>query len=76
MSISIGRKASDWIVAIYLIFTLWGRWYIEPQLQGNLMISVGLGVFALVFIWALAQSRIINPSFFGPGSKEESAHVG
>jgi len=68
----LGRKTSDWFVTIYVILTLWARWYLEPQLQGNFVISVGLGVLALLFLWALAQSRIINPSYFGPGSKQRN----
>ncbi|MCI5080818.1 MAG: hypothetical protein MRY78_03955 [Saprospiraceae bacterium] len=61
----LGRKLSDLIVTIYVLLTLFLRFIIEPQLQGNFIISVLLGGFALLFLWALVKSRILNPSYFG-----------
>lgn len=57
------RKLSDVFVTLYVITTLFLRIYLEPQLNGNFIISLGLGLFALLFLWALAKSKIINPSF-------------
>ncbi|HMQ48919.1 MAG TPA: hypothetical protein PKA00_15790 [Saprospiraceae bacterium] len=57
------RKLSDVFVTLYVITTLFLRLYLEPQLNGNFLISLGLGVFALLFLWALAKSKLINPSF-------------
>ena len=78
MKLQLGRKLSDLFVAVYIISTLFLRFYLEPQLNGQFLISVGLGVIALLFIWALAKSKIITPSFFGlwPGEAEEEAEAG
>lgn len=61
----IGQKASDIFVLVYLGLTLFLRFMLESQFQGRYLISIGLGVFALVFLWALTRSNIINPSWFG-----------
>ncbi len=61
----LGPKASDWLVTLYVLATLWGRFLLESQLQGHFLISIGIGAFSLLFIWALMKSRFINPSFFG-----------
>ena len=68
-------KASDWFVTLYVLATLWGRFLLESQLQGHSLISIGIGAFSLLFIWALMKSKFINPSFFGmyePHEQEEA----
>jgi hypothetical protein len=64
-SFSLGPKASDWFIAAYLTLTLALRFYLEPQLQSFYVISVGLGLFALLFLWALVKSGFLQPTFFG-----------
>lgn len=72
MKWQLGRKASDVFVVVYVAGTLLLRFFLEPQLQGRLLISIALGAFALLFLWALAKSKLINPSWFGllPSRKE------
>ncbi len=65
MKFGLGQKASDVFVVIYLAATLFLRFVLEPQLRGHLLISIGIGLFALLFLWALSKSKIINPSWFG-----------
>ena len=65
MKFGLGRKASDIFVIIYLAGTLLLRFVLEPQLGGHFLISIGIGLFALLFLWALSKSKIINPSWFG-----------
>lgn len=64
---------SDVFVTLYLAGTLYFRFLLEPQIQGHYLVSLGLGAFALLFLWALTKSKIINPSFFGliTAKKEE-----
>lgn len=64
---------SDVFVTLYLAATLYFRFLLEPQIQGHYLVSLGLGAFALLFLWALTKSKIINPSFFGliPAKKED-----
>lgn len=75
MKIRIGRKASDFIVSLYIIGTLGLRLYLEPQLHGHFLVSVSLGAFGLLFLWALIKSGFLNPGFFGmwPGEEDEKA---
>ena len=65
MKFGLSRKASDIFVVVYLGATLFIRFVLEPQLGGHLLISVGIGLFALLFLWALSKSKLINPSWFG-----------
>jgi hypothetical protein len=65
MKLQLGKKASDVFVVIYILITLWLRFQIEAQLNGHYLISVALGAFALLFLWALNKSNYINPSWFG-----------
>jgi hypothetical protein len=62
---SLGPIASDWFIAFYLTATLAIRFILEPQLNGYYLISLGLGAFALLFLWALIKSKILRPSYFG-----------
>lgn len=56
---------SNIFVIVYIGATLLFRFVLEPQLQGRYLISVALGLFALVFLWALIKSKFIRPSFLG-----------
>jgi hypothetical protein len=71
MKFGLGQKASDVFVVIYIMATLYIRFLLEPQLKGHLIISVGIGLFALLFLWALSKSKIINPSWFGLTGKRK-----
>lgn len=73
MKFQIGHKASDFIATIYIIATLFLRLFLEPQLDGRWLLSVALGAFCLLFLWALIKSKVLNPTFFGmwPGEVEE-----
>jgi hypothetical protein len=65
MKLQLGKKASDVFVALYIVATLFARFMIEPHLQGRYFLSIALGAFALLFLWALNRSKIINPTWFG-----------
>lgn len=56
---------SDLFIVIYALLTLGIRFYLEPQLNGHALASVGVGVFALVFLWALIKGGFLNPNYFG-----------
>lgn len=71
MKLQLGKKTSDFVATFYIIVTLFLRFYLEPQLNGHIILSVALGLFALLFLWALIKSKVLNPTFFGmwPGEK-------
>ncbi|MEO1435405.1 MAG: hypothetical protein AAFV80_07705 [Bacteroidota bacterium] len=58
-------KASDIFVAMYLLATLFLRFVLEAQLGGRVLPSLGLGAFALLFLWALWKSGYLQPTWFG-----------
>lgn len=63
--LQLNSLASDIFVVIYLGMTLWGRFQLEQQLQGHWLVSLALGAFALLFLWALYKSEYIRPTWFG-----------
>ncbi|MEM6965544.1 MAG: hypothetical protein AAF573_12305 [Bacteroidota bacterium] len=79
MKLQLGKKVSDVIVAIYLVFTLFVRFLLEPQLQGRYVLSILLGAFGLLFLWALVKSKFLNPGWFGlldPKEKKDEPSSG
>ncbi|WP_367389615.1 hypothetical protein [Lewinella sp. LCG006] len=62
---SLGPRLSDWFIAVYLTITLALRFLLEPQLQGYYLVSLALGAFALLFLWALIKSKVLQPTYFG-----------
>ena len=65
MKLRLGPLASDIFIAIYIIVTLLGRFYIEPMLKGHFLISIFIGLFALLIIWVLVKLKFLNPNWFG-----------
>ncbi len=68
----LGSKISNIFVVLYLLATLWLRFVLEPQLQGHILASVGLGLFALLILWALIKSRILNPTLLHLGNRRKT----
>jgi hypothetical protein len=60
----LGKNISRAIIVLYLAATLLVRFILEPQLAGNMVISIALGAFALLFLYALVKSGILNPQWF------------
>ncbi len=60
----IGPRLSNILVTLYLLSTLALRFYLEPQLQGEILASVGIGLFSLFSLWALIKGKVLQPSFF------------
>jgi len=60
----ISRIPSILFIIAYLAVTLFLRLQVEPQLGGNPLISMAIGAFGILFIWALMKSGILNPGWF------------
>ncbi|MBK8053779.1 MAG: hypothetical protein IPK35_11055 [Saprospiraceae bacterium] len=56
---------SNIFVIVYAALTLFVRILLEPQLQGQFLISIGMGAFALLFLWALIRSGFLRPTILG-----------
>lgn len=65
MKLRLNPLASDIFIAVYIALTLLGRLYIEPMLNGNFLVSIFLGLFALLVIWVLVKIKFLNPNWFG-----------
>lgn len=60
----LGKTISRAIIVLYLAGTLLMRFILEPQLAGNMLVSIALGAFALLFLYAIIKSGILNPQWF------------
>jgi predicted ferric reductase len=58
------RIPSILFIIVYLMGTLFLRFVIEFQLQGAFLISLTLGAFCLLFLWAMIRSGFLNPGWF------------
>ncbi|MEM6319227.1 MAG: hypothetical protein AAF960_16260 [Bacteroidota bacterium] len=56
---------SDIFITCYLAGTLFLRFYLEDTLQGAYMVSMLVGVFGLLFLWAMIKGGILAPNYFG-----------
>lgn len=58
-------RIADIIVATYLAATLYLRLQVETSLTGRPLISIGLGVVMLLFLWATIKVGLLAPDYFG-----------
>ncbi|MEM8908217.1 MAG: hypothetical protein AAGD05_10265 [Bacteroidota bacterium] len=65
MNLHLNKTNSDRGIVIYLGLTLILRLLLEPKLRHHYFISIALGSFCLLFLWALVKSEILNPGWFG-----------
>lgn len=65
------QRLSNVFLVAYVLGTLGLRFYLEPQLKGNILLSVALGAFALVFLWALVKTKVLTPTLLGLSKEEE-----
>lgn len=65
----LGPTVSNIAVVLYVFGTLLMRFILEPQLQGRFVLSIMTGAFALIFLWALIKSKVLNPTLFSLSEK-------
>ncbi|MCF6182323.1 hypothetical protein [Lutibacter sp.] len=65
MKLKLSSKTSDWVITIYVVITLIGRFYIESLFQINMLNSLVMGFFTLFIIWGLIKIKFLNPAWFG-----------
>ncbi|KAA3619515.1 MAG: hypothetical protein DWQ05_01980 [Calditrichaeota bacterium] len=54
------RKQSIIFTVIYLALTLAVRFILEPYLLGYYLISVGIGLYFILILWALWHKKVLN----------------
>ncbi|MGB6267715.1 MAG: hypothetical protein WBF67_01785 [Olleya sp.] len=65
MKFRINPLASDIIISIYVIATLYLRFKFESETYTSPMLSVVLGICFVVIIWVLIKLKVLNPNWFG-----------
>ncbi|ULC60781.1 hypothetical protein MBM09_07225 [Flaviramulus sp. BrNp1-15] len=65
MKFRINPLASDIIISIYVIVTLYLRFKFEGQTYTSPMLSIVMGICFVVIIWVLIKLKILNPNWFG-----------
>ena len=60
----LNRTISRIFVVVYLFSTAIWRFLFEGQLLGSVMMSMVIGIFFLLFLWALIKAKILNPEWF------------
>ncbi|MGJ8550032.1 hypothetical protein HSX10_16000 [Winogradskyella undariae] len=65
MKFHINPLASDIIISIYAIATLFIRFKYENIANVTPMLSIVMGICFLVIIWVLIKLKILNPNWFG-----------
>ncbi len=62
MKFRLGTKISNVIVVLYVLITLLWRFTVEPTIHSHFLISIGIGLFCILFLWAMIKSKVLNPS--------------
>ncbi|MCA0133464.1 hypothetical protein [Winogradskyella alexanderae] len=57
--------ASDIIISLYVIVTLFFRFKLESETATGTIESVVVGLCFVVIIWALVKLKVLNPNWFG-----------
>ncbi|WP_298418398.1 hypothetical protein [uncultured Kordia sp.] len=65
MKFRINPLASDIIITIYAVITLFVRFKYENEANVSTMNSLVMGICFIVFIWALIKLKVLNPNWFG-----------
>ncbi|GAL72509.1 hypothetical protein [Jejuia pallidilutea] len=65
MKFRINPLASDIIISIYAIATLYFRFKFESETYTTPILSVVMGICFVLIIWVLIKLKILNPNWFG-----------
>ena len=65
MKFHINPLASDIIISIYAVATLYLRFKFENDANVNAGLSIVMGICFVVIIWALIKLKVLNPNWFG-----------
>lgn len=65
MKFHINPLASDILISIYAIATLYLRFKFENTANVSPINSIVMGVCFVVIIWVLIKLKVLNPNWFG-----------
>lgn len=61
----INALASDIIISIYVLVTLYFRFKLESETATGPLESLIMGICFVVILWALIKLKVLNPNWFG-----------
>ncbi|GGG50973.1 hypothetical protein [Bizionia arctica] len=65
MKLRINPMASDIIITIYVVATLFYRFKFENEMPISAINSMVIGICFVAIIWALIKLKVLNPNWFG-----------
>ncbi|MAQ75891.1 MAG: hypothetical protein CL613_06125 [Aquimarina sp.] len=65
MKIRLNPLASDIFITIYIVVSLFVRFYFENKTPISTMNSLVIGVCFVIILWALIKLKFLNPNWFG-----------
>lgn len=65
MKFHINPLASDIVISIYVIITLYLRFKFENDANVDAGLSIVMGICFVVILWALIKLKVLNPNWFG-----------
>jgi hypothetical protein len=65
MKFQFSPLASDILISIYAVVTLYFRFKLENNTNVSFLNSIVMGVSFVVIIWVLIKLKILNPNWFG-----------
>ncbi len=65
MKLPLSPMASDIIISVYVIVSLFLRFKFESETPISPMNSIVMGVCFVVIIWVFIKLKVLNPNWFG-----------
>ncbi len=65
MKLQLKPLASDILISIYAVVTLYFRFKLENNTNVSFFNSIVIGASFVVIIWVLIKLKVLNPNWFG-----------
>ncbi|TYP96277.1 hypothetical protein C7447_10827 [Tenacibaculum adriaticum] len=65
MKLQLSPLVSDIFICIYILVSLFFRFYFESKTDVGPINSIVIGASFVVIIWSLIKLKILNPNWFG-----------
>lgn len=73
MKLQLKPLASDIVISVYIVVTLFLRFQIEGTGEISPVNSLFIGASFILMIWALIKLKVLNPNWFGLFDKKNKA---
>lgn len=70
MKFQLNPLASDILISIYVVVTLFFRFKLENNTEVSFLNSVVMGAAFVVMLWVLIKLKVLNPNWFGLFNKK------